>query len=53
MILHAGDVTVPSVLDWCEQFAPVLMWPPLRDPVLLDDDPIPTCQFGPRLGVCA
>ena len=23
LILHAGDVTVPSVLDWCEQFAPV------------------------------
>ena len=23
LILHAGDVTSPSVLDWCEQFAPV------------------------------
>ena len=23
LILHAGDVTDPSVLDWCEQFAPV------------------------------
>ena len=25
LILHAGDVTAPSVLDWCEQFAPVLI----------------------------
>jgi hypothetical protein len=25
LILHAGDVTAPSVLDWCEQFAPVLV----------------------------
>jgi len=23
LILHAGDVTAPSVLDWCEQFAPI------------------------------
>ena len=23
LILHAGDVTAPSVLDWCEQFAPL------------------------------
>lgn len=25
LILHAGDVAAPSVLDWCEQFAPVLV----------------------------
>lgn len=25
LILHAGDVTAPSVLDWCEQYAPVLV----------------------------
>ena len=25
LILHAGDVTAPAVLDWCEQFAPVLV----------------------------
>ncbi len=25
LILHAGDVTAPSVLDWCEAFAPVLV----------------------------
>jgi putative phosphoesterase len=25
LILHGGDVTAPSVLDWCEQFAPVLV----------------------------
>jgi len=24
LILHAGDVILPSVLDWCAQFAPVL-----------------------------
>jgi putative phosphoesterase len=24
LILHAGDVTAPSMLDWLEQFAPVL-----------------------------
>jgi putative phosphoesterase len=24
LILHAGDITAPSVLDWLEQFAPVL-----------------------------
>lgn len=23
LILHAGDIVAPSVLDWCEQFAPV------------------------------
>ncbi|MCH9671751.1 MAG: metallophosphatase family protein [Gammaproteobacteria bacterium] len=23
LILHAGDVTAPSVLSWCEQFAPL------------------------------
>ena len=25
LILHGGDVTAPSVLDWCEAFAPVLV----------------------------
>ena len=25
LILHAGDVTAPSVLDWLEQFAPVVV----------------------------
>ena len=25
LILHAGDVTAPSVLDWCAAFAPVLV----------------------------
>jgi len=25
LILHAGDVTAPSVVEWCEQFAPVLI----------------------------
>ena len=25
LILHAGDVTAPSVLDWCEAYAPVLV----------------------------
>ncbi|MGK2965535.1 MAG: metallophosphoesterase family protein [Tepidiformaceae bacterium] len=25
LILHGGDVTSPIILDWCEQFAPVLV----------------------------
>ncbi len=25
LILHAGDVTAPSVLDWCDAFAPTLV----------------------------
>jgi len=25
LILHGGDVTAPAVLDWCSQFAPVLV----------------------------
>ncbi len=25
LILHAGDVTAPAVLDWCEQYAPILV----------------------------
>lgn len=25
LILHAGDVTAPSVIDWCTQFAPILI----------------------------
>ncbi len=25
LILHAGDVTAPGVVDWCEQFAPTLV----------------------------
>jgi putative phosphoesterase len=25
LILHAGDVTAPSVLEWCAQFAPLLI----------------------------
>ncbi len=25
LILHAGDVSAPSVLDWCGQFAPLLV----------------------------
>ena len=25
LILHAGDVSSPSVLDWCERFAPVVV----------------------------
>ncbi|MEO8540411.1 MAG: metallophosphoesterase family protein [bacterium] len=25
LILHAGDVAAPSVLDWCAQFAPLLV----------------------------
>ena len=25
LILHAGDVTAPSVVEWCEQFAPTFV----------------------------
>lgn len=25
LILHAGDVTAPSVIEWCAQFAPLLI----------------------------
>jgi putative phosphoesterase len=25
LILHAGDVTAPSVVEWCGQFAPILV----------------------------
>lgn len=25
LILHGGDVTAPSVVDWCAQFAPILI----------------------------
>ena len=25
LILHGGDVTAPSALEWCEQYAPVLV----------------------------
>lgn len=25
LILHAGDVTAPSVIDWCSQFGPVFI----------------------------
>ncbi|MFN8618502.1 MAG: metallophosphoesterase family protein [Dehalococcoidia bacterium] len=25
LILHAGDVTAPSVIEWCAQFAPILI----------------------------
>ena len=31
LILHAGDVTDPSVLDWCERFAPVRCAPGAHD----------------------
>ncbi len=24
LILHSGDVVTPSILDWCEQFAPLM-----------------------------
>ncbi len=53
LILHGGDITVPAVLDWCEQFAPVLAVrgnndifddPRLAERQLLDVD-------GHRIGV--
>ena len=41
LILHGGDLTSPTVLDWCEQFAPVLCSTgnndPIPDPRMSDD----------------
>jgi hypothetical protein len=34
LILHAGDLTSPSVLDWLEQFAPVLCTVGNNDPIV-------------------
>jgi uncharacterized protein len=53
LILHAGDVVLPSHLDWCEQFAPLLCargnnddFDDLRiSPVVITE------QFGWRIGV--
>ena len=33
MILHSGDVTSPAILDWLEQFAPVLCSTGNNDPI--------------------
>ena len=33
LILHAGDLTSPSVLDWLEQFAPVICATGNNDPL--------------------
>ncbi len=33
LILHAGDLTSPTVLDWLEQFAPVLCATGNNDPI--------------------
>ncbi len=33
LILHGGDLTSPTVLDWCEQFAPVLCSTGNNDPI--------------------
>ena len=33
LILHAGDLTAPYVLDWLEQFAPVLCSTGNNDPI--------------------
>jgi uncharacterized protein len=34
LILHSGDLTAPSVLDWLEQFAPVLCTTGNNDPIV-------------------
>ena len=39
LILHSGDLTSPMVLDWLEQFAPVLCATGNNDPI-----PDPRCQ---------
>jgi hypothetical protein len=33
LILHGGDLTSPMVLDWCEQFAPVVCSTGNNDPI--------------------
>tara|TARA_Y100001960_G_scaffold32203_1_gene28491 strand:- start:1222 stop:1824 length:603 start_codon:yes stop_codon:yes gene_type:complete len=33
LILHGGDLTSPIVLDWCEQFAPVICATGNNDPI--------------------
>ena len=53
LILHGGDVTVPAVLDWCEQFAPVLAVRGNND--IFDDPRLAERQFidveGFRVGM--
>lgn len=53
LILHGGDVTVPAVLDWCEQFAPVLAVRGNND--IFDDPRLQEFQFldvdGFRVGM--
>ena len=52
LILHGGDITVPAVLDWCEQFAPVLAVRGNND--IFDDPRLAEHQFldveGFRIG---
>ena len=33
LIMHGGDLTSPIVLDWCEQFAPVICSTGNNDPI--------------------
>ena len=53
LILHGGDITVPAVLDWCEQFAPVLAVRGNND--IFDDPRLAEHQFldvdGFRVGM--
>ena len=53
LILHGGDITVPAVLDWCEQFAPVIAVRGNND--IFDDPRMAEHQFldvdGFRIGL--
>ena len=53
LILHGGDVTVKAVIDWCEQFAPVLVARGNND--IFDDPRMSEHQFldvdGVRIGM--
>lgn len=53
LVLHGGDVTAPSVLDWCAQFADVLVAEGNND--LFDDPRMAKHQFldihGFRIGM--
>ncbi len=53
LILHAGDVSAPSVIEWCAQFAPVLVAEGNND--LFEDPRMARHQFvevdGWRIGM--
>lgn len=53
LILHSGDLTTPRVLDWLEQFAPVICSTGNNDPIPDDrSDDVQTLEIeGWRIGM--